>query len=47
MAIGDWDNLALSATTLKGLAPVDLRDPEFGYYDTDAATAEYVAQAKD
>jgi hypothetical protein len=47
MAIGDWDNLALSDSTLKGIAPVDLRDPEFGYYDTDAATAEYVAHAKD
>ena len=47
MAIGDWDSLALSATTLKGLAPVDRRDPDFGEYDTDAPTSEYVAQAKD
>jgi len=47
MAIGDWDSLALSSTTLKGLAPVDLRDPDFGEYNSDAATSEYVAQAKD
>ena len=47
MAIGDWDALSLSATTLKGIAPVDLRDPDFGEFDTDAATSEYVAQAKD
>jgi len=47
MAIGDWDALSLSATTLKGLAPRDLLDPDFGEFDTDAATSEYVAQAKD
>lgn len=47
MAIGDWDALALSVTTLKGLAPFDLNDPEFEQFDTDVATTEYVAQAKD
>lgn len=41
-----WNDLALSATTLQGIAPVDLTDPDFGGHDTARATSAYVTQAK-
>lgn len=44
--MGSWSSLSLSASTLKGIAPVDLLDPEFESYDTQRITSERVTQAK-
>jgi hypothetical protein len=44
--MGAWSSLALSTTTLKGIAPVDLLDPDFEAHDTERTTAERVTQAK-
>jgi hypothetical protein len=44
--MGAWADLTLAAATLKGLAPVDLLDPDSGLVDTARATTEMVAQAK-
>ena len=46
MAAGDWDALTLSATTLKGIVPVDFLDSDYEEFDTDKVTDDYLLAAK-
>jgi hypothetical protein len=44
--MGAWSDLSLTATTLKGIAPVDLHDAEFDEFDSTRLTTEYLAASK-
>lgn len=45
--MGLWASLTLDATTLKGIAPADLQDPDYGSYDSQRATTDMVQSAKE
>jgi len=45
--MGAWATLSLDDATLKGMAPTDLSDPDFGEHDTDRATTDMVQGAKE
>lgn len=44
--MGAWDSLTLASSTMKGIAPVDLMDPDTGIFDPDRLTTDYVSAAK-
>lgn len=44
--MGAWSDLALANDTLKGVAPVDMVDGDFGSFDTDVQTDELLAEVK-
>lgn len=44
--MGSWANLTLDDDVMDGIAPVDLRDREFGKYDTDAISTNVQNEAK-
>lgn len=44
--MGSWANLSLAAATLKGMAPVDMRDGDFGTFDTDVINTDILNEAK-
>lgn len=45
--MGAWDDLALDNSTLKGMAPADLQDPDYGEFDTQRKSTDTVQNAKD
>ena len=44
--MGFWANLTLDADVMDGIAPIDLRDPDFDTYDTDAISTNVANEAK-
>ena len=44
--MGSWADLTLDNDVMDGIAPVDLRDADFGTYDTDAISANRLGEAK-
>jgi len=44
--MGSWADLTLDNDVMDGIAPVDLRDPNFDSYDTDAISANMRDEAK-
>lgn len=45
--MGSWADLILDNSTLDGMAPADLSDPEFGEFDTQRKSTDRVDNAKD
>lgn len=44
--MGSWTSLTLDNSVMDGIAPIDLRDPDFGTYDTDAISTNVANEAK-
>lgn len=44
--MGSWADLTLDNDVMDGIAPIDLRDPDFDTYDTDAISANVRDEAK-
>lgn len=44
--MGSWANLTLADATLKGIVPIDMRDGDFGTFDTDINEANRLAEVK-
>lgn len=44
--MGAWTSLTLDSSVMEGIAPIDLRDSDFGTYDTDAISTNVANEAK-
>jgi len=44
--MGSWADLAIEDATLKGVIPIDMRDGDFGTFDTTVKTADRVNNVK-
>lgn len=44
--MGSWADLTLSTSTLKGIAPVDMIDGDFGVFDSDVITTDKLDEVK-
>jgi hypothetical protein len=44
--MGSWTDLTLNNDVMDGIAPIDLRDPDFDVYDTDAISTNVANEAK-
>jgi len=44
--MGAWADLTLASATMKGIAPVDLMNPDTGVYDSSRVSTDYLAAAK-